>query len=148
MRTRAVRRPGRLVVLYDRDCGLCLAAVSHLRQWDRQGLLDPVPLQEAALDQRPAVRAAAAGRALERELHAVDEAGASISAGGDAVLAIVARLPGGRGPAAVLAVAPFRWTLAAGYSIVAANRHWVGRLLRLEGPGCPVDPARREPGSG
>lgn len=131
----------RLVVLHDRDCGLCLAAATLLRRWDRRGLLDLVPLQEAAADPRAAVRGAAAGCALERELHAVDEVDGAIVAGGDAVLAIAARLPGGRVPAVVLAAPPFRWTVAAGYALVAANRHRIGRLLRLEGPGCLVDPA-------
>lgn len=130
----------RLVVLYDRDCGLCLAAAQILVRWDRRRLVNPVPLQQAALDPRPAVRAAAAERVLERELHAVDVAGGRISAGGDAVVAIVARLPGGRMPAAVLAAPPFRWTVGIGYGLVAANRHRIGRLLRLEGPGCLVDP--------
>jgi predicted DCC family thiol-disulfide oxidoreductase YuxK len=134
---------GRLVVLYDRDCGLCLATARLLGRWDRSGLLDLVALQQASLDPRPAVRAAAARRALERELHAVDVAGSgAVAAGGDAVLAVVGRLPGGRVPAAILGVPPFRWTVAVGYRLVAANRHRIGRLVRLEGPGCLVDPGR------
>lgn len=135
-------RPGRLIVLYDRDCGLCLAAARLVGRWDRPGLLDPVPLQEATSDPRLAVRVAAAERPLGRELLAVDEVDGSVAAGGAAVVEITARLPGGRLPAAVLAVVPFRWTVSLGYRLVAANRHRIGRLLRLEGPGCLVDPGR------
>ncbi len=131
----------RLVVLHDADCGLCLAAASLLRRWDRRGHLDLVPLQLAASDPRPVVRRAAASFPLARALHAFDEAGGSVVSGGAAVGAIVARLPGGRLPAAVLAAPAFRWTVAAGYALVAANRHRIGQLLGLEGPGCLVDPA-------
>jgi len=130
----------RLVVLHDADCGLCLASARLLRRWDRRGLLDLVPLQEAGADPRPAVRHAAASFPLARALHAVAEVGGPVVAGGAAVRAIVARLPGGRVPAAVLAAPPFRWTIAAGYALVAANRHRIGRPLGLEGPGCLVDP--------
>ena len=164
---------GRLVVLFDRDCGLCLAAARALARWDRRGLLELLPLQEASRDTHPAVREAAAGRRLERELHAVfvaiegtaASAGPDVTwgtpvtsdiaagagpvvAGGDAVLAIVGLLPGGRVPAGILAVPPFRWVVAAGYRAIAANRHRIGRLLRLEGPGCLVDPQVAAPRSG
>ena len=37
---RAAPRTGRLVVMYDRDCGLCKATARRLRRWDRHGRLE------------------------------------------------------------------------------------------------------------
>jgi predicted DCC family thiol-disulfide oxidoreductase YuxK len=130
---------GRLAVLYDRDCGLCTATARRLRGWDREGRLDVVPLQSVTTAASPEVARLAAGRSLGSALHVIDPASGRVLSGGDSVLAIARRLPGGSVPAAVIAgVPPARWALALGYDLVARNRHRIGRWLRLEGPACDV----------
>ncbi len=127
-----------LVVLYDRDCGLCTATARRLRRWDRSGRIELLPLQEAAASSRPAIAAAARDLPLSAVLHVVDEATGEVRAGGDAALAIAAVLPGGIASRPVAAIPPARWLVGLGYRLVARNRHRIGRWLRLEGPACDV----------
>jgi len=129
----------RLAVLYDRDCRLCTATARRLRRWDREGRLDVVPLQSVTSAVSPEVARLAGGRSLSSALHVIDPASGSVFSGGDGVLAIAGRLPGGSVPAAVIAaVPPARWAVTLGYDLVARNRHRIGRWLRLEGPACDV----------
>jgi predicted DCC family thiol-disulfide oxidoreductase YuxK len=128
----------RLVVLYDRDCGLCTATARTLRRWDRHERLELLPLQTAAASGRPALVAAARDLPLSAALHVVDEDRGSVQAGGDAALAILAALPGGRLARTLGAIPPLRWIVALGYGLVARNRHRIGRWLRLEGPACDL----------
>jgi predicted DCC family thiol-disulfide oxidoreductase YuxK len=130
----------RLVVLYDRDCGVCAFSARRIRRWDRDGRLDLVPLQAAATSGRPELERAARERPLADALHVVDEGTGRVRAGGDAVLAIAAALPGGALVRPLAAIPPFRWALAVGYDLVARNRHRIGRWLGLEGPVCVVGP--------
>jgi predicted DCC family thiol-disulfide oxidoreductase YuxK len=133
------RMEDRLAVLYDRDCGLCTATARRLQRWDRAGRLDLVPLQDLSHAASPDVAALAAGRPLGSALHVVDPATGTVSSGGEGVLEIARRLPGGSRPAALVgAVAPARWAIGVGYDLVARNRHRIGRWLRLEGPACDV----------
>jgi predicted DCC family thiol-disulfide oxidoreductase YuxK len=134
--TVASARP--LVVLYDRDCGLCTATAARLRRWDRGGRLELLPLQDAAETGRPALAAAARDLPLDAALHVVDESTGSAWVGGDAALRIASVLPGGGAVRPFLGVAPFRWIVGAGYALIARNRHRIGRWLRLEGPVCVV----------
>ncbi len=127
-----------LVVLYDRDCGLCTASARALRRWDRHERLEMLPLQDAARSDVPAVAAAGRELPLTAALHVVDEASGSIQAGGAGVLAIAAVLPGGWIVRPFAAIPPFRWAVGLGYGLVARNRHRIGRWLRLEGPACEV----------
>lgn len=129
---------GRLAILYDRDCGLCAATARRLRRWDRNDRLQLVPLQEVDSMASPDVASLVAGRPLESALHVVDPATGRVSSGGDGVLEIARRLPGGRAAALAEAVPPARWAVRLGYDLVARNRHRIGRLLRLEGPACDV----------
>jgi predicted DCC family thiol-disulfide oxidoreductase YuxK len=129
---------GRLVVLYDRDCGLCTATARRLRRWDRAGRLELLPLQDAAVSSQPAVAAAGRDLPLATVLHVVDPATGEIRAGGDAAFAIAARLPGGRIVGLLAAVPPARSTVGLLYGLVARNRHRIGRWLRLEGPACDI----------
>lgn len=129
---------GRLVVLYDRDCGLCTATAVRLRRWDRSGRLEILPLQEAVGSGRPMLMAAARDLPLLDALHVVDERTGTVRAGGDAALAIASELPGGFVARLVDAVPPARWIVGLGYGLVARNRHRIGRWLRLEGPACDV----------
>jgi predicted DCC family thiol-disulfide oxidoreductase YuxK len=128
----------RLVVLYDRDCGICTATARTLRRWDRHARLGLLPLQEAAASDRPQIAAAGRDLPLSGALHVVDEVTGAIHAGGDAALAIVAALPGGGiiRPFAVLP--PFRWIVRVGYGLIARHRRRIGRWLRLEGPVCEL----------
>jgi predicted DCC family thiol-disulfide oxidoreductase YuxK len=130
--------PGRLVVLYDRDCGLCTATARRLRRWDRAGRIELLPLQEAAASSRPAIAGAARDLPLSAVLHVVDETTGRVRAGGDAALAIAEVLPGGIAARPVAAIPPARWLVGLGYGLVARNRHRIGRWLRLEGPACDV----------
>ena len=126
----------RLVVLYDRDCGLCTATAKRLRRWDRHGRLEMLPLQDAAVSDRPDVAATARNHPVLAELHVLDEATGRVDAGGDAALAIAAALPGGWLVRPIRRIAPVRWIVGAAYDFVAHNRHAIGRRLGLEGPSC------------
>ena len=129
---------GGLVVLYDRDCGLCTATARALRRWDRHDRLELVPLQDARASVVPAVAAAGRELPLAAALHVVDARTGSVRSGGDGALAIAAVLPGGWAARMLGAVAPFRWIVGIGYGLIARHRHGIGRWLRLEGPVCEV----------
>jgi predicted DCC family thiol-disulfide oxidoreductase YuxK len=122
----------RLLVLYDRDCGICTATARLLRRWDRDGRLELLPLQEAVADPRPRVRDVTRSHPLHAELHVLDPVSGAVRAGGRAVLEIVARLPGGRLPAVLGSLPPAAWALGIGYAVVARNRRAISRALRLD----------------
>lgn len=129
----------RLVVLYDRDCGLCTATARRLRRWDRAGRLELLPLQDAAgSPDRPELVAMSRDLPLSAVLHVLEERTGVVHGGGDAMLAIAAALPGGRIVRPVAAVPPVRWIVGRVYGLVARNRHRIGRALRLEGPACDL----------
>jgi predicted DCC family thiol-disulfide oxidoreductase YuxK len=132
------RARDRLVVMFDRDCGLCQATARRLSQWDRHGRLELLSLQDALTSDRPLVAATARNRPVLAELHVLDERTGRVDAGGDAALAIAAVLPGGQLVGVFRRVAPVRWVVRAAYGLVARNRHRIGRRLRLEGPACDV----------
>lgn len=129
---------GRLVVLYDRDCGICAATARRLRRWDRHHRLDLVPLQDVDAKTSPIVANAVAGLPLDAALHVVDVRTGRVSTGGASALAILRELPGG-GVARLLGrIPPVRWGIDVAYALVARNRRRIGRWLRLEGPACDV----------
>jgi predicted DCC family thiol-disulfide oxidoreductase YuxK len=125
-------RADRLLVLYDRDCGICAATVRQLRRWDRNGRLELLALQEAETDKRAIVRDVAAGHPLHDELHVLDPGTGVVRSGGRAVLEIASRLPGGRLPAAIGRLPPAAWVIGLGYAVVARNRRAISRALRLD----------------
>lgn len=129
----------RLLVLYDRDCGICTASAVRLRRWDRSGRLELLALQDAAADVRPAVSAVAAAHPLHDELHVLEPDTGALRSGGAAVLEIASRLPGGRLPAALGRVPPIAWLIGLGYGLIARNRRAISRALRLETV-CAVPP--------
>jgi predicted DCC family thiol-disulfide oxidoreductase YuxK len=132
-------RGDRLVVLYDRDCGLCTASARALDRWDRHDRLELVPLQDVQTSlSRPGLAAAVRGMPLWAALHVVDERTGAVHPGGDAVLAIASVLPGGWIVRPLRAIPPVRWIVGLGYRLVADHRHRIGRWLRLEGPVCEV----------
>ena len=116
-------RSPRLVVMYDRDCGLCTATAKRLRRWDRHGRLEMLSLQDAAVSDRPAVAETARTHPVLAELHVLDEATGRVDAGGDAALAIAAALPGGWLVRPFRRIAPVRWIVGAFYDIIAKHRH-------------------------
>ncbi|HUQ78268.1 MAG TPA: DUF393 domain-containing protein [Patescibacteria group bacterium] len=128
----------RLIVLYDRDCGLCTASARALGRWDRHEQLEMLPLQDAAGSSEAAIAAAARELPLSAALHVLVGATGEVMTGGDGALAIVAALPGGWILRPFRAVPPFRWIVGLGYGLVARNRHRIGRWLRIEGPACQV----------
>ncbi len=125
------RDGSRLSILYDRECGICGLTARSLRRWDRGDRFAIVPLQEAARSRDPHLVEVAAAYALEDELHVVDEAG-RVATGGDAALAIIDALPGGRALRPWAALPPFRALARLAYARVARNRRAIGRRLGLE----------------
>ena len=89
-----------LIVLYDADCGFCMATVRWLQRRDRGGGLTFVALQDAAARADP-WRATVAGHDLRAALHVVDTASDAVAEGGRAMLAVLRVLPRWRvrGPA-------------------------------------------------
>lgn len=128
----------RLVVLYDRDCGICTATARQLRRWDRRCALEMLPLQDASASGRPLLAAVVRDRRVSALLHVVDVRSGAIYAGGDAAIAIGEALPGGRLVRLVGRIPPARWAIGIGYGLIANNRHRIGRWLRLEGPVCAL----------
>lgn len=122
----------RLLVLFDRDCGICAATAARLRRWDRDGRLELRALQEASSDHRRLVREVAAGHPLHDELHVLDPSTGEVRSGARAVLEIAARLPGGRIPALLGRVPPAAWAIGLGYALVARNRRAISRALRMD----------------
>ncbi len=125
------RDGSRLTVLYDRDCGICGLTARALRRWDRSRRFEVVPLQEATSGRDPRLAGVAGRYLLEDELHVVDERG-RVASGGDAALAIIDALPGGRilRPWALLPM--FRAVARFGYGLIARNRGRIGRWLGLD----------------
>jgi predicted DCC family thiol-disulfide oxidoreductase YuxK len=126
----------RLVVLYDRDCGLCTATAKRLRRWDRDGRLELLSLQDAEVSDRQDVADTARTHPVLAKLHVLDEASGRVDAGGDAALAIAAALPGGWLVRPFRRIAPVRWIVGAFYDFVANHRHAIGGWLGLEEPAC------------
>ncbi|MFI5255379.1 MAG: thiol-disulfide oxidoreductase DCC family protein [Candidatus Limnocylindrales bacterium] len=113
-------------VLYDRDCGFCTWAADWIRRFDRDGRLSIVALQDAPAD--PDLAPVAESHDLRCALHAVDEDG-TVHRGGDAILEIQERLPGGAWITAWRTL-PFSADLAEwAYATAARNRDVLGRLV-------------------
>jgi predicted DCC family thiol-disulfide oxidoreductase YuxK len=122
-------------LLYDSDCGFCRWSVDKVLAWDRRRTVRPLALQD------PEAETLLPGMdATERmaSWHLVTQDGQIYSAGA-AAPPLLRLLPGGRGPATVLAAFP-RLTDHA-YRFVARNRDRFGRLVGHSA--CSVDPTRR-----
>lgn len=134
--------PPVLVVLYDADCGFCMATVRWLQRRDHGGRLTFVALQDAAAAAEP-WRTAIAGHDLRAALHVVDPASGNVAEGGPAMLAALRELPSWRVAARLAnarAVAPL---VDVAYRLVAGHRHALGRLVGAEGPACRSPSAER-----
>jgi predicted DCC family thiol-disulfide oxidoreductase YuxK len=136
----------RATVIYDADCGFCKFSLALLLSWDRPRkgrgrrepgarALRPLPLGAAEADRlladlTPAQR--------DASWHLVDESGRRNSAGA-ALAPVLALLPGGRGPAALVARMPrvtergYRWVVdhrgLLGRFVPARARRWADRVI-------------------
>jgi predicted DCC family thiol-disulfide oxidoreductase YuxK len=133
-----VDRSGTL--LYDADCGLCIATATWLERVvpaDRLGLLE---LQEVASD--PTIAALVKGRPLRDRVHFVRADGAVLT-GARAVLA-AGRLVPVVGLYAALLDRPWGHRLLEPvYDAIASHRRLIGRLLGLPDE-CPLPTRPRD----
>jgi predicted DCC family thiol-disulfide oxidoreductase YuxK len=137
-----VDRSGTL--LYDADCGLCVATATWLGARVAPKLLGLLPLQQIATD--PRIAQLVEGRALAEELHFV-RANGSVLTGAQAALAAGRLIPTLGRYAALLDRPLGHLLLEPLYREIASHRRRIGRLLGLPAE-CPL-PARTvgpEPG--
>ena len=136
MGARSVDRTGSL--LYDQDCGICLAAASWLAKRVSPRRLGLLALEDATAD--PRIGALVQGRPLAATIHFVSSDDLVLT-GARAILAAVRLVPRWR----LLAIAydhPLgHLRMEPVYRQVAANRRRIGRALGLP-VACPL-PARR-----
>jgi predicted DCC family thiol-disulfide oxidoreductase YuxK len=133
-----VDRSGTL--LYDADCGLCIATATRLGQLVAPEQLGLLALQEVATE--PAVAALVAGRDLGEQLHFVRLDGVVLT-GARAALAAGRLIPVMGWYAAVLDQPLGHALLEPLYRQVAAHRRRIGGLLGLPQE-CPLPRRTRE----
>ncbi|MEO5703863.1 MAG: DCC1-like thiol-disulfide oxidoreductase family protein [Candidatus Limnocylindrales bacterium] len=121
-------------LLYDADCGLCVATATWLAGWVAPSSLGLLPLQQVAAS--PEIAALVEGRDLAAQLHFVRADGA-ILAGAQAALA-AGRLVPALGLYAGLLDRPLGHALLEPlYREIASHRRRIGRLLGLPAE-CPL----------
>jgi predicted DCC family thiol-disulfide oxidoreductase YuxK len=114
---------GRLLVLYDGECGFCAWGLAWLLRWDRAGLLRPASIQG---EEGERVLAGMPAQARLSSWHVLDERG-RLRSGGAALATVLELLPGG-GVLAALARAQPRAT-ELGYRWVADHRTSLSRVV-------------------
>lgn len=115
------------VLVYDGSCGVCDASTRLILRLDWLRLIIAVPLQSEALYRSlPGLDREACRRAMHLVLP-----GGRIRSGGDAVRAVLARLPLSAPIAFVLAVPPLPAVLRACYPWIAARRRALSATCRL-----------------
>jgi predicted DCC family thiol-disulfide oxidoreductase YuxK len=137
-RAAAVDRSGFL--LYDSDCGICLALAGFLARRVVPSRLGLVPLTEAATV--PRVGRLVEGRPLATTIHFV-RGDDTILTGARAVLAAVRLVPRWRYLAIALDNRAGHAVLEPLYRQIAAHRRRIGRLLGLP-VACPLPPRKGE----
>ena len=121
-------------LLYDQDCGICVATATWLESRVAPNLLGLLPLQQAATD--PRIAALVKGRDLAEQLHFV-RADDAVLTGAQAALA-AGRLVPILGLYAALLDRPLGHRLLEPvYREVASHRRRIGRLLGLPAE-CPL----------
>ncbi len=121
----------RLIVCYDGECGVCLAAVERLRNLDGAEQLRFVPAQRVT-SELPDFAARIEPGALSSALHVIEPDGRWVS-GAEAVLRIAETVPRLR-PIARLGRLPLVNQLVEPlYRLVARHRHRLSRLLGSAG---------------
>lgn len=127
-------------LLYDADCGLCVATATWLAERVPPRELGLLPLQQVDAD--PRIGALVQDRHLSEALHFVRLDG-TILTGARAALSAGRLVPGWRF-AAVLADRPLGHVLLEPlYCEIASHRRRIGRLLGLPAD-CPLPMRRRE----
>lgn len=127
-------------LLYDADCGLCVATATWLAERVPPDSLGLLPLQDAAT--QPRIAALVRGRALAAQLHFVRSEGAVLT-GARAALA-AGRLVPLLGVYAALLDRPLGHVLLDPlYREIASHRRRIGRLLGLP-VNCPLPNRSRD----
>jgi predicted DCC family thiol-disulfide oxidoreductase YuxK len=121
----AVAEPDRPTLIYDGDCGICQQAVTRLKRWDQEQVLQFVPFQNEA-----AVAAFdIALPALAAAMHLVLPDG-RVYAGADAIPELLRLVPGKRWIAPLFRI-PGVLPLARGiYAWIARRRHCLVRGMK------------------
>ncbi len=128
-----------LRVLYDEDCPVGRGTAARRRRWDRHGRLRLVPYDRVR--EHPGLAAAVVGERLGVEVHVVDGAG-RLARGGEAILAVVALLPGGAGVVRLVrAVPPARAAVDLAARLLNRWRGPIAGRLGLDGPRIHEDAA-------
>jgi predicted DCC family thiol-disulfide oxidoreductase YuxK len=121
-----------VTVLYDDLCEFCRWTASELRRWDRDHALRFTPFHDVPRD--PLLRELLSGHDLADHVHVVDGAG-RVAVGGEAILAIVGRLPGGAPVTRLFELSPpAAKALDLGYRVLNRQRGIVADTFRLNGP--------------
>lgn len=129
-------------LLYDADCGLCIATATRLGQLVPAETLGLLALQDVATE--PALAVAVAGRDLAESLHFVRADGVVLT-GARAALAAGRMIPVMGWYAALLDQPVGHALLEPLYRQVAAHRRRIGGLLGLPQE-CPLPRRSRQPG--
>jgi predicted DCC family thiol-disulfide oxidoreductase YuxK len=137
-RTAAIDRSGFL--LYDSDCGICLATAAWLAKRVVPRRLGLLALSDA--DTGPRIERLVRGRALATTIHFVRSDDAVLT-GARAVLAAVRLVPSWRFLAIALDNAVGHAFLEPLYRQVATHRRRIGRVLGLP-VSCPLPPRKGE----
>jgi predicted DCC family thiol-disulfide oxidoreductase YuxK len=113
----------RAKVIYDADCGFCKFSLALLLAWDRGGALGILALGSPEADR---LLADLTPEQRNSSWHLVDESGRRNSAGA-ALAPALTLLPGGHGPAALVARVP--QLTERGYRLVVDHRGLLGRFV-------------------
>jgi len=106
-------------VLYDGDCPICTRSVEELEKWDRDGVLEMVPIQDPEVPERfPGL----SRRALEESIHLVGADG-KVWTGAAAVEELMGILPRWRWLSWLFHLPLVRPLGTRVYRWVARNRH-------------------------
>lgn len=117
------RADGRVLVLYDADCGICSRSARFLRRLDADTRLHLMPLQDAdGIDDAPSAAA------LRHAMHVRDRYG-RWSCAGAAWIRIAEEIPLLRPLAIAARLPPVRSLVEWTYWRVAGNRHRISHLL-------------------
>ena len=133
-----------LVVLFDRDCGVCQWVAAQLRSLDRRRRLELLSYQDAGADpSRPDLGEFVATHPVDDALHAVTSDG-RVFVGGGAALALLDRLPAGWLFRPWAVIPGMRALVDVAYRVVARNRQRIsGWIPGAREAACAVPPASR-----
>jgi predicted DCC family thiol-disulfide oxidoreductase YuxK len=126
--------PGKLAVLYDGSCEMCVASIARINRYDNSGALEPLDLNDQAVRaEYPELK----NEDLVRELHAVDERG-NVFRGARAINQILRRQHGVKKLLAYLWYLPgYAWLADRQYKKIADSRYERDASGRLKSPAAP-----------